>query len=105
MPSSGDSQTGSNDSIREKIQSISESMADLKDRIKEVEKRMRSIEAEDLDQMRKSLYKMENHFSNFKSVSDSRREKWNMALNFVVQMVWVIMASYLLAKLGLGGAL
>lgn len=102
MPSSGDSEPDSNDSVREKIRFISEALADLKDRTREVEKRVRSIEAEDLDQIRKSMYKLENHVSNFKSASDTRRERWNMVLNFVVQLVWVVMASYVLTKLGLG---
>lgn len=102
MPSSVDSDTDSNNPIRDKIQFISEALADLKDRTKEVEKRVRSIESEDLDQIRKSMYKLDNHVSNFNSASNSRRERWNMALNFVVQLVWVVIASYVLTKLGLG---
>lgn len=102
MPARRDSDPDTNESVRDKMRFISEAIADLKDRTKEIENRMRSIEKDDLDQMRKSVYRLENHVSNFHSASDSRKEKWSIILNFVVQLVWVIMASYVLTKLGLG---
>jgi hypothetical protein len=102
MPASRDSEPNSNDPVRESVRFILDTVAELKERTRDIEKRMRSMEKEDLDQIRNSVYKLENHVSNFKSTTDSHKERWSMALNFIVQLVWVIMASYVLTKLGIG---
>lgn len=106
MPISGSSESDSNDSLKEKVKFVSESVADMKDCIKELERRVRHMETEGMDGIRKSIYKLENHVSNFKNANDDHKERWNMILNFAVQLIWVVMASYVLTKLGLGtGAL
>lgn len=90
------------DSIKDKMRSISESFAEIKEVTKEIEKRVRKLEAEDIDRLKASIYKLESEVSHFKTANDDYKNRWNMALNFIVQLIWVIMASYVLAKLGLG---
>lgn len=81
---------------------FSSSIEDIKSRLRDVESRVRTIEVEEMDKVRRCIYSLENAVSNFKTANDSRREKWNMFLNFMVQLIWVIMAAYMLTKLGLG---
>lgn len=75
------------DVVNEKVKHLSNCVDDLKESLKELERRTRGIE---------------NNVSNFKTVHDDRQEKTKMILNFLVQLIWVIIASYILTKLGIG---
>lgn len=88
--------------MRQSVRSLSETLSDVKERVREIEKRMRSIETEEINHIKKCLYKLENHMSNSRTVDQARKERWSIALNFVVQLVWVVMAGYVLTKLGIG---
>ena len=76
-----------------------ESVSELKECLKELERRVREIETNGMDSVKKSIYSLENHISNFRTADTVRKEKWNMLLNFVIQLVWVVMAAYVLTKL------
>lgn len=102
MPDKGERDSDQGDFLREKIRSMSECVADIKDRMRDVERRMRELETDHMERIRRSIYDLENHVSNFKVTSENHKERWKMALNFIVQLVWVVMASYVLTKLGLG---
>lgn len=79
--------------------SMRESVSELKERLKDLERRVREVETEGMDRLNRSIYALENQVSNFRTADTVRKEKWNMMLNFVVQLVWVVMAAYLLSKL------
>lgn len=79
----------------------SESVDRLADDLRELDKRVRRIETDELHEVRKLLYCLENRVANFSSAHDDRKERWKIALNFVVQLIWVVMASYVLTKLGI----
>lgn len=67
--------------------------SDLEVRIKVLEVESERISAQ-ISEMDRNIKKLElNH--------DNRKERWNMAVNFVVQLAWVSMAAFLLSKLGL----
>lgn len=83
---------------------FSSSIEDIKSRLRDVEHRVRIIEVEEMDKVRRCIYSLENTVSNFKTASDAKKEKWHMFLNFMIQLIWVVMASYMLTKLGLGTA-
>lgn len=91
--------------IRDNMRSISDSFAEIKEFTKELEKRMRKLETDEIDRLKESIYKLESSVSHFKTANDDYKDRWNMALNFIVQLIWVVMASYVLAKLGLGTGL
>lgn len=57
------------------------------------------METTGMDRINKSIYALENQVSNFRTADTIRKERWGMLLNFVVQLVWVVMAAYLLGKL------
>ena len=100
MAQEGDSESPA--AIRESVKALAESVSDLKDRVREIERRSRILETEEIDRIKKCIYSLENHVSNRRTVDDARRERWKIALNFVVQLVWVVMAGYVLTKLGIG---
>lgn len=76
-----------------------ESVSELKECFKELERRVREIETNGMDRINKSIYALENQVSNFRTADTIRKERWSMLLNFVVQLVWVVMAAYVLSKL------
>ena len=92
----------SNELMKEKLGLVSDSVAELKEYMRQIERRIRDMETDEVDQMRKAIYRLENQMANFRDSHDSNKERWKMALNFMVQLIWVVMASYVLTKLGLG---
>lgn len=76
-----------------------ESVSEIKDRIRDLERRTRDLETTAMDRINRSIYALENHVSNFKTADTIRKERWGILLNFVVQLVWVVMAAYVLSKL------
>ena len=94
--------------LLDKIKSISKKYADLQEKIEELtefktdlEARVRLLETVDIDRIKQDLYKIDSKVASFESDYDERKEKVKMVLNFVVQLVWVSMAAWLLSKLGL----
>lgn len=92
----------------DKIKSISKKYTDLQEEIEElidfktdIEARVRLLETLDIDRIKQDLYKIDSRVASFESDHDERKEKIKMVLNFVVQLIWVSMAAWLLSKLGL----
>lgn len=57
------------------------------------------METTGMDRINRSIYALEHQVSNFRTADTIRKERWGMLLNFVVQLVWVVMAAYVLGKL------
>jgi chromosome segregation ATPase len=105
--------------VKDLINSLRETDAKIADRLKglakeikelsslkhEFEARMRVVESRDFEEMRQSIYGIEGRMKSFEAQHDDSKEKWRTALNFVVQLLWVSMAAWLLTKLGLQGPL
>lgn len=96
-----DSEDGSTDTMRERIGSMSESLNYLKSRMAEIESRMRQIENKEIGSLKERVHSIDTRVAAFDSASDDSKQKWSMALNFIVQLMWVVTASFVLAKLGL----
>ena len=67
----------------------------------DLDARIRVLESENVEAMKQDLYRTESRVNAFETQHDDRKEKWSMAINFVVQLAWVSMAAWLLLKLGL----
>lgn len=67
----------------------------------DLEARVRVLESADVEKFKQDLYKLESKMNSFASDHNDRKENWRMAANFVVQLLWVSMAAWLLTKLGL----
>jgi hypothetical protein len=86
--------------IQEKTRGLEGSVRELKDGVRDLERRVREIEMEKIEELRRKLLALEGRASSFESAHDDNKEKWSMALNFVVQLMWVVTASFVLTKLG-----
>ena len=94
--------------ITDKLRMISKKIGEMEREIKELshlkhglEARIRALESEDMDVIKKHLYEIDSKVRSLESEHDKRKASWNLALNFAVQLAWVSMAAWLLAKLGL----
>lgn len=95
------SEDSSTDTMRERIGSMSESLSYLKDRMAEMESRIRQIENKEIGSLKERVHSIDARVAAVDSASDDSKQKWRMALNFIVQLMWVVTASFVLAKLGL----
>jgi len=79
--------------LREKVNFIAESLLEIKDSVKKLEKESREIDS--------CLNKLDNKICNLEENKNNNKEKWNIALSFIVQLIWVILAGYVLTRLGI----
>jgi len=91
----------------EKARSFSERMSELEKEARQIsdlkansDVRLRILES-DLRRLSDDFSEMDRKVRMFELNHDSRKEKWNTAINFIIQLVWVSMAAFLLSKLGL----
>lgn len=91
--------------IMEKLKSLAREIRELSSSRHDLEARMRVLESKDFEEIRQNIYSMESRMKSFETQHNDRKEKWQIVLNFVVQLIWVAMAAWLLAKLGLQGPL
>lgn len=108
MPEDGRGTPDHNETLRDKMKSILRRFSDLEKSFRSTEMtvhdldaRVRVLESEDLERLKQDIYKMESRLRSFESEHDKRKENWKMIINFAVQLIWVSMAAWLLAKLGL----
>lgn len=66
----------------------------------DAEIRVKLLESE-LDKISSEISEIDRRLRLFEMNHDTRKERWNMAINFFVQLVWVAMAALMLSKLGL----
>jgi chromosome segregation ATPase len=92
-------------SIAKRLSEIEREIYDLMRSKHDLEARVRTLESEDIEVLKKHVYEIDSKVRSFESDHDKRKQSWNMALNFFVQLLWVSMAAWLLTKLGLQGPL
>lgn len=66
----------------------------------DAEIRLKMLESE-LGKVSDEVSEIEKRLRVFEMNHDTRKERWNMAINFFVQLIWVAMAALMLSKLGL----
>jgi len=91
--------------MMEKTKSLAREVRDMSSSWHDIEARMRVLESKDFEEIRNSLYGIESRIKSLESQHDDRKEKWQIVINFMVQLIWVSMAAWVLTKLGLQGPL
>ena len=93
--------------LQEKYRGISKKLGDLErdhagltEGRTDMEARIRVLETEE-SRMEAELSNIDKRLRGFELSHDKRKENWNMVVNFVIQLVWVAMAAFMLSKLGL----
>lgn len=69
--------------------------------LNELSSRMVSIEAEDIKDTKKKLRELELKVQSIETETNRQASRWKDVFSFVVQLIWVIVAAYVLVKLGL----
>lgn len=94
--------------LQEKAKGLSKRISEFERELKELtqfrhdlESRTRVLESGDMEKIKHDLYKIESRMDSFESDHDKRKESWRTMTNFIVQLLWVCMAAWLLTKLGL----
>jgi chromosome segregation ATPase len=88
-------------SLSKRISEMDRGLRSLESMAHDLEARVRVLESADMERLKQDLYKLESKINSFESDHDDRKENWRMVANFVVQLLWVSMAAWLLTKLGL----
>jgi predicted phage tail protein len=85
-------------SLLVKSDGLEKEMSDMRT---DMETRLRVMESSNIEGMKNEMRDLESRIRIIEMAGDSRKQTFNTAVNFVVQILWVCMASYILAKLGL----
>jgi len=56
-----------------------------------------------LDKIKEELHALELKLQSLEIAHGGFEQKWKTIINFVLQVIWVVMAAYILLKLGLQG--
>lgn len=91
------------DSIDEKLNEAIESHADTKTKVALLELRAQSAESlkASVDKLEEATKNLELKTQTISFITDNQESKWKAITGFVVQIVWAVLAGYLLYKLGL----
>jgi len=68
---------------------------------KDIKKLENKINNSDNNKLVENIHKLDLRIHSVEVTQGGQEKKWNMFINFGIQLLWVIMAAYLLFKLGL----
>lgn len=94
-----------NSRIMEKTKALARDFKEILGSWHDLEARIRVLESKDFEDIRNNLYGIESRIKSLEAQHNDRKEKWQIVINFVVQLMWVSMAAWVLTKLGLQGPL
>ena len=91
-----------------KIKTLSKKNMELEKEIKflnqskyELDARLKILESEDMQKIKHEIHALENSIHKLELHHDDRKQRINTIFNFIIQLIWVAMAAWLLTKLGL----
>lgn len=91
----------------EKVKNMSKKVSELEKETREgaelkaaSDVRLKMLESE-FQRMSEDFLETDRKIRIFELNHDNRKERWNMAVNFIIQLAWVSMAAFILTKLGL----
>lgn len=98
----------SDSKIIEKIKQLVKNNSELEKNIcklndikNDAEARLRYIETINIEKVKEEVHKLESRIHSLESKQTDNKEKWKKIFDFIVQLLWVSMAAWLLTKLGL----
>jgi hypothetical protein len=56
-----------------------------------------------IDKLKEDLHSMQLKMQSLEIAHGGFEQKWKTIINFILQVIWVVMAAYILLKLGLQG--
>lgn len=94
------------DSLEEKIEERAEFYASTATRLSLIEDKTKTLRIEssrmheDLSKIKDKLHEIEMHLQTLQISSQGQESKWKVIFNFGLQLAWVLLAAFLLYKLG-----
>jgi hypothetical protein len=74
---------------------------DVEEKCQNLETMIKILENKNIDKLCDEIHKLEIRLKTVEIAQGGHEEKWKNIINFAVQVVWVVMAAYILLKLGL----
>jgi CRISPR/Cas system CSM-associated protein Csm2 small subunit len=74
---------------------------DIEEKCQNLETMIRILENKNVDKLYDEVHKLEIRLRTVEIAQGGHEEKWKNIINFAVQVIWVVMAAYILLKLGL----
>lgn len=87
--------------IDERVKAIQINQKELESSFKVVQQKVAVLESKDFGDLRKELTQLEKRIIALESDSGQSKDRWNKIFTFVLQIIWVVLAAWLLMKLGL----
>lgn len=98
--------------IDERVKTIQEHQKNLENSIGSIQcehtgimQRIAVLESKDtahhLNDIKKELNQLEKRLNTFEASTGQSKDRWNRIFTFMIQIIWVILAAWLLMKLGL----
>ena len=80
--------------LHEKLKKVEEQLSDLETNIK-------ILKDKNFDKLCEDLHDLEIRIKSIEIAQGGHDQNWKMFFNFIIQVIWVVMAAYILLKLGL----
>jgi predicted nuclease with TOPRIM domain len=87
--------------LHERLESVIEGHQEVLQKVAVLESKDASAIQEDVDECRKELVDLEKRLIVVEGTSDRSKDRWNKVFTFVIQLVWVLLAAWLLMKLNI----
>lgn len=91
------------DQVDEKTKILLNKIKKLEQFVHDIQIKLTVLENKNIDKLIENLYKLENRIHTVEISQGGHDQNWKALINFVVQVIWVVMAAYILFKLGLQG--
>jgi SMC interacting uncharacterized protein involved in chromosome segregation len=98
---------GNSVDVRKSIDSIFELTTRVDERVQGIVKQQLTLEAQVdrqfdiISAARENVHELELRLSNLEKSSTNQEQRWKTFFSFGIQLIWVILAAYLLYKLGI----
>lgn len=73
----------------------------LRIKLKKIKEEITNLEEKDFDKINDNIHDLEIRIKTLEIAQGGHEQNWKLFFNFFLQAVWVIMAAYILYKLGL----
>lgn len=87
--------------LQERTKLLSKKIKELDDKSSKVETIVKILENKNFDKLCEDLHKLDIRVQAVEIAQGGHDQNWKTIINFAVQVIWVVMAAYILLKLGL----
>lgn len=87
--------------LQKRISTLQKRIKDLENHNNEFHTKFKILENKNIDKIYEDNHKLEVRVQALEIAQGGNERKWNAIINFGFQLIWVVMAAYILYKLGL----